>query len=61
MGHQPHNIQPTPSSVQWTSGSSSEIDEGDHKKTTKEGTDMWKAILEWRKATTPGMLSSPAQ
>ena len=31
------------------------------KKTTKEGTDMWKAILEWRNATTPGMRSSPAQ
>ena len=30
------------------------------KKTTKEGTDMWKAILEWRNATTPGMRSSPA-
>ena len=25
------------------------------KKTTKEGTDMWKAILEWRNATTPGI------
>ena len=31
------------------------------KKTTKEGTDMWKAILEWCNATTPGMRSSPAQ
>ena len=31
------------------------------KKTTKEGTDMWKAILEWRNATIPGMRSSPAQ
>ena len=31
------------------------------KKTTKEGTDMWKAILEWCNATTPGMHSSPAQ
>ena len=27
----------------------------------KEGTDMWKAILEWRNATTLGMHSSPAQ
>ena len=27
----------------------------------KEGTDMWKAILEWRNVTTPGMHSSPAQ
>ena len=27
----------------------------------KEGTDMWKAILEWRNATTPGMHSSPAR
>ena len=27
----------------------------------KEGTDMWKAILEWRNATTPGMHSSPEQ
>ena len=27
----------------------------------KEGTDMWKAILEWRNAPTPGMTSSPAQ
>ena len=27
----------------------------------KEGTDMWKAILEWCNATTPGMHSSPAQ
>ena len=31
------------------------------KKSTKEGTDMWKAILEWRNATTPGMRSSPMQ
>ena len=31
------------------------------KKTTKEGTDMWKAILEWSNATTPGMCSSPVQ
>ena len=31
------------------------------KKTTKEGTDMWKAILEWRNATTTGMCSSPVQ
>ena len=61
MGRQPHNIQPTPSSVQWTSGSSCEIDEEDHNKTTKEGTDMWKAILEWRNATTSDMRSSPAQ
>ena len=27
----------------------------------KEGTDMWKAILEWCNATKPGMHSSPAQ
>ena len=27
----------------------------------KEGTDMWKAILEWLNVTTPGMHSSPAQ
>ena len=31
------------------------------KKTAKEGKDMWKAILEWRNATTPGMRSSPAE
>ena len=31
------------------------------KKTTKEGTDMWKAIPEWRNATTPGMCSSLVQ
>ena len=31
------------------------------KKTTKVGTDMWKAILEWHNATTPGIRSSPVQ
>lgn len=30
------------------------------KKTQKEG-DFWKALLEWRNTTTPGMTSSPAQ
>jgi transposase InsO family protein len=30
-------------------------------KAIKEGKDIWKALLEWRNATTPNMQSSPAQ